>query len=123
MGKYMTNKGITKVEGNGKHIFKVNVNIHGNRHTEKYSIDSMDLHLAQTLNLLQEDSNGYIKYLDWKPIAGDKKVSGGVKQVLSIERDKKYIYVVTEEAVFSLPKYLEKEMVRKDVILFGKREY
>ena len=122
MGKYIYGNQLNnhgKNNGN-KYIFKVNVNIHGSRHSEFYSINIKELSMAINYGFFREE-NGYIKYLDWKPIAGSIP-EGGVKDVIKYDRDDKYLYAITKDNIFSLPKYLEKDMIRKDKILFGKRE-
>ena len=122
MGKYMDKKQvIKKAHSEPKHIFEVKMRFKGKTHTEKFSIQSGELSYATSLGLFKE-KNGYIQYLDWKPLGGARNIDGGVKAVKEWQSDDKYIYAVTENKVYSLPKYLERNLTRKDFILFGKRE-
>lgn len=109
-----------------KHVFKVSVNIYGKRHTEEYSIPGSHIGIAKDLGLFESD-NDFVTYFDWKPLGGMKDIYGneistGVKSVKEFRRDDKYLYAITDDKTFSLPKYMEKDLKRKDFILFGKRE-
>lgn len=122
MGKYINSRDYKKTKiKDDKFVFKVNVNIHGRRHTEFYSMSGHDKGIAESLGLFNMSDN-FVDYLDWKPIGGASSIEGGVKKVDSYTSDDKYIYAHTQEKSYSLPKYLEKSLVRKDYILFGKRE-
>lgn len=104
-----------------EHIFRVKANIHGRRHTEYYSIKSDELDVAISLNLFKSDTEGYIKYFDWKPVK-TRDLTGGVYKVNESWEDDRYFYVKTDDNMFSLPRYLRRELPREDYILFGKRE-
>lgn len=123
MGKYMEKKELKiRDKQSDEHIFRVKANIHGRRHTEYYSIKSDELDVAISLNLFKSDTEGYIKYFDWKPTNTNNLV-GGIKKVNTSCEDDKYFYVSTDDKnVYSLPKYLRKDLPREDYILFGKRE-
>lgn len=103
------------------HMFRVKVNIHGRRHTEYFSIKSDQLSVAKSLNMFHADDKGYIKYFDWKPVK-TKDLTGGIKKVDKSWQDDKYFYVIADNNMYSLPKYLRKDLPREDYILFGKRE-
>lgn len=123
LGKYAEDKQFRKVQQEDvKHIFKVDVNLYNKRHSEWYSIKSSDVKIARNMGLLNKNKNGYIQYLDWKPLGGATNIDGGIKKVNNYSRDEFYVYAHTDEKIYSLPIYLEKKMVRKDFILFGKRE-
>lgn len=114
---------LVKKNEDEKHIFKVKVKIHGkNMHTEYYSIKSEHLELAKDMDLFIENDSGYVKYFDWKPIITKDNLEGGIKIVEDKFEDHKYFYVVTEDNIYSLPKYLRKDLPAENLILFGKRE-
>ena len=123
MGKYMSVNELVRKNNKSLHTFKVKVNIHGHRHTEYYTISSEHLQLSKDLDLFHE-KNGFVDYFDWKPIADIEQdnLHGGVKIVLDKFETDKYFVVVTNDNIYSIPKYLRSKLPSEDFILFGKRK-
>lgn len=123
MGKYMSNKELSRKSEEPLHTFRVKVNIHGRRHTEYYTISKDELQLAKDFGLFIE-KNGFVDYFDWKPVADIEQdhLHGGVKKVLKkFETDKYFVVMTDDDNIYSLPKYLRKKLPSEDYILFGKR--
>ena len=90
LGKYAEDKQFRKVQQeDAKHIFKVDVNLYNKRHSEWYSIKSSDVKIARNMGLLNKNENGYIQYLDWKPLGGATNIKMSFIYMLILM--KKYI--------------------------------
>lgn len=121
MSKYMNRKELKlRDREEESHIFHVKINIHGRIHTEHFSVQSNHLDIAHDLGLFSGSDN-YVNYFDWKPVK-TRDLAGGVYKVNESWEDDRYFYVKTDDNMFSLPRYLRRELPREDYILFGKRE-
>lgn len=108
-----------KIHNPDLHYFEIFFQVHGkNKHTEIFSMPKNQVQQALNLGYL----NGF--YLDWKPLNNNvKDIQGGIYKVNKIKYQNQYIIAYTENnGIFSLPKYLEKDLKSKEYILFGKRE-
>jgi len=124
MGKYLIISDFQKELGkSNKLIFRVRfLAKDGKRHLEYFSMKKSDYGLAKKLGLINFNKKGYGRYYDWKPIGGAKGIKGGVKKVDKITYNSKYMYAHSDGKIYSLPRYMEKYLPRKDYILFGYRE-
>lgn len=121
MGKFHKAR-VKIVPESNKFFFDVCVRIHGkNPHTETYSINIWDVEKAQELGYFNSDFVNTV-YLDWKPLFTTGDISGGIKKVDKYKFDDKYVYAYTKHNIYSLPKYLFKDVKNKKYILFGERE-
>lgn len=121
MSKYMDRKELRFRDNDDQHVFRVKINVHGRIHTEHFSIQSDQLNVANNLGMFNVGNDNYVDYFDWKPVRSENLV-GGVYEVIESWEDDRYFYVRTADNIFSLPRYLRKNLPREDYILFGKRE-
>ena len=105
-----------------KSRFKVKFGYYGKFHTEIFEAFTRDIEFAIEKGYLKFNENGNATYLDWKPLGGANNIDGGIKRVEKYSSDEKYIYAITQDKVYSLPKYLESHLNKEDLyIFFGKR--